>query len=636
MRTQAQMRPGAGATEPSFRPPQTARLQRECACGSSAGMSGDCEKCGADRLSLRRSAANQEEPSSVPPIVHDVLRSPGKPLDAATRTFFEPRFGYDFSRVRVHADPKAAESARTVNALAYTVGADVVFGEGLYAPGTAGGRRLMAHELTHVVQQRTATQVARSAVSISAPTDNAEREAESVARGLVEGQSLTATRSPLQMARADAGPQEEKGPSNHAKDEVSPTEKDLIVAKTKAVAPTGKPMAFKQGPGFVLHDTAGRATLSPKDLQEVERKVGQQLKKDQPTGAVPETPKTKEELKKKGQQLKEKLVKEKREEKDLGAAKGHQQMERGPLDYGVAVWVPTVGEAIVARPFFDSKRPTTTAWEKREDKIGLADREETFQKIWKATNSAEQTKALKGALDGLGISPKEKEKPEALKQRAISERKMTPDEVKEEQSSAGKQLQGPLLAEKTKEGTAQIWTTAAWAIGEICEDTDADGEQKLAASEAQAKDLKAGCDHLKEYFQLRDERIGSTVNVEIFQDAGSQCRTEEPKTGSKKPGLVPLDAYTETQYQNTALVYLQASLQAGRFLEITTHFLIDEIGHCDPRCFRLQHLYDLIADTLHHPKGSTYGVKPSYGLKRGTDNVWWQEKVCKGPPPSAG
>ncbi len=89
----------------------------------------------------------------MPPIVHEVLRSPGQPLDEATRAFMEPRFGHDLSRVRVHTNAKAAESARAVNALAYTVGRDVVFGSGQFAPGTVAGQRLLAHELTHVVQQ---------------------------------------------------------------------------------------------------------------------------------------------------------------------------------------------------------------------------------------------------------------------------------------------------------------------------------------------------------------------------------------------------------------------------------------------------------------------------------------------------
>jgi hypothetical protein len=77
--------------------------------------------------------------------------SPGRPLDPATRAFMEPRFGHDFSRVRVHADALAAESAAAMEAAAYTVGHDVVFGAGQYAPETSRGRSLLAHELAHVV-----------------------------------------------------------------------------------------------------------------------------------------------------------------------------------------------------------------------------------------------------------------------------------------------------------------------------------------------------------------------------------------------------------------------------------------------------------------------------------------------------
>jgi len=82
------------------------------------------------------------------------IRGGGQPLPTSTRAFFEPRFGYDFSHVRVHTDTKAAEAAREVNARAFTIGRDVVFGLGQYAPGISAGQRLMAHELTHVVQQQ--------------------------------------------------------------------------------------------------------------------------------------------------------------------------------------------------------------------------------------------------------------------------------------------------------------------------------------------------------------------------------------------------------------------------------------------------------------------------------------------------
>jgi hypothetical protein len=81
------------------------------------------------------------------------LNGGGQPLSEDSRAFFEPRFGHDFSQVRVHTDAKAAESAKAVNALAFTVGRDVVFGEGRYAPEKSGGRKLLAHELTHTIQQ---------------------------------------------------------------------------------------------------------------------------------------------------------------------------------------------------------------------------------------------------------------------------------------------------------------------------------------------------------------------------------------------------------------------------------------------------------------------------------------------------
>jgi hypothetical protein len=81
------------------------------------------------------------------------LKGGEQPLSSSVRAFFEPRFGHDFSQVRVHTDAKATESVRAVNARAFTVGRDLVFGAGQYALETAAGQRLLAHELTHVVQQ---------------------------------------------------------------------------------------------------------------------------------------------------------------------------------------------------------------------------------------------------------------------------------------------------------------------------------------------------------------------------------------------------------------------------------------------------------------------------------------------------
>jgi len=89
-----------------------------------------------------------------PPILTDVLSSPGQPLDGETRAFMEPRFGHDFSKVRVHADSRAAESARALNATAYTVGSHVAFAQGRYEPHSTEGARLLAHELAHVLHQQ--------------------------------------------------------------------------------------------------------------------------------------------------------------------------------------------------------------------------------------------------------------------------------------------------------------------------------------------------------------------------------------------------------------------------------------------------------------------------------------------------
>ncbi len=82
------------------------------------------------------------------------LRGGGRPLPESLRAFFEPRFGHDFAQVRVHTNDSAAGAAKAVSARAFTVGRDVVFGQGEYSPGTAAGRRLLAHELTHVLQQQ--------------------------------------------------------------------------------------------------------------------------------------------------------------------------------------------------------------------------------------------------------------------------------------------------------------------------------------------------------------------------------------------------------------------------------------------------------------------------------------------------
>jgi hypothetical protein len=147
--------------------------------------------------------------------VREVLDSPGERLDTASRDFFEPRFGHDFSRIRVHTDAQAAASARAVNALAYTVGQDVVFGEGQFAPKSATGQRLLAHELAHTVQQRDASIPSLEEIEVSSPDDYHERQADQAAHSVTqasgrrgvndgeEGENLgrVLKASPLRVAR---------------------------------------------------------------------------------------------------------------------------------------------------------------------------------------------------------------------------------------------------------------------------------------------------------------------------------------------------------------------------------------------------------------------------------------------------
>lgn len=148
-RVQIPAKPDSAAAQP-LKPAAFGGLRRKCACGGSGGSGGECPEC--NRKTLQRSAFDRGA-EMAPPIVHEVLRSPGQPLHGPTRSYFEPRFRHDFSKVRIHADARASESARSVNALAYTVGPRIAFAAGQYQPRSASGRKLLAHELTHVVQQ---------------------------------------------------------------------------------------------------------------------------------------------------------------------------------------------------------------------------------------------------------------------------------------------------------------------------------------------------------------------------------------------------------------------------------------------------------------------------------------------------
>jgi Domain of unknown function (DUF4157)/Lysine-specific metallo-endopeptidase len=164
---------------PAVSPVQGGVLQRKCACGNSASAAGTCAECQEKQeMRLQRKAAGSEAVREAPSIVREVLSSSGQPLDAETRSLMESRFRYDFSHVRIHTDTKASESANAINALAYTFGDNIVFGARHYSPKSKDGQRLLAHELTHVVQQNGAQFLSHKPTTIGLANDAAEQEAD--------------------------------------------------------------------------------------------------------------------------------------------------------------------------------------------------------------------------------------------------------------------------------------------------------------------------------------------------------------------------------------------------------------------------------------------------------------------------
>ncbi len=205
----------------SFTPARSTLLQRKCACG---GTGGECEECRSKANRLQRRAAGPE-PSSIPPTVNRVLDSPGHPLDAGTRNLMESRFGHDFSRVRIHSDAEAADSARAVHAHAYTVGQDIAFAPGKYDPKSADGQHLLAHELAHTIQQ-SGLQKSAEGLSLDAGSEayGLEREADHAASAVLSGSRAgiiqNANRPLLSRAKDDEGTVT-KAPSRKSKKKTS-------------------------------------------------------------------------------------------------------------------------------------------------------------------------------------------------------------------------------------------------------------------------------------------------------------------------------------------------------------------------------------------------------------------------------
>jgi len=143
-------------------------VQRACAPCAAGGP--PCPKCRGEETTVQRAAPAGSAPAAPDGLIDPL--GPGHPLDAGTRTFMESRFGADFGGVRLHTDAAASASAKSIQARAYTAGRDIVFASGEYRPGTAEGQRLLAHELTHVIQQGSGARVVQRKLIVEDPASN--------------------------------------------------------------------------------------------------------------------------------------------------------------------------------------------------------------------------------------------------------------------------------------------------------------------------------------------------------------------------------------------------------------------------------------------------------------------------------
>ena len=157
------------ATENTFFKPATNLIQRKCA---------HCEE--EEKLQKKESSPTPVEANSDIPSYINSLSSKGSPLPDSSRKFFESRFGYDFSDVRVHYDADASRSSQSVNARAYTVGNNVVFNQNQFSPETDNGKKLLAHELTHVLQQAGNSEATDISIQRKDAAEQEEKEIEFV------------------------------------------------------------------------------------------------------------------------------------------------------------------------------------------------------------------------------------------------------------------------------------------------------------------------------------------------------------------------------------------------------------------------------------------------------------------------
>jgi hypothetical protein len=309
--------------------PAQGLLQRTCACGNHTVAGGECATCAKKKSGLQRklaigasndplereadrvadqvlaapahpavsgvspriqryTAQASGQMDAAPASVDRVLASPGRPLDTTLQQDMEQRFGYDFSRVRVHSSAAAEQSAQDVNAHAYTVGHNMVFGAGRFAPGTHAGRRLIAHELTHVVQQ--GSQPPQGKLPIAQSNSSGEAEAQSAASAVQAGGPVVVggTGGPA-LARQPLSLNESVDPGGLSFSQAKPTAQSAAARRPRSLRKSVDPTSLSDGELFeeidLIHEwLQGNPTKNErKDLKmalapfeaEAERRKGQ-------------------------------------------------------------------------------------------------------------------------------------------------------------------------------------------------------------------------------------------------------------------------------------------------------------------------------------------------------------------------
>jgi hypothetical protein len=578
----------------------------------------------------------------------DFDETSGQSLNTASRSFFEHGFNQDFSHVRVHADAQAADTAAAMGARAYTVGPNIFFGAGRYQPDTITGKLLLAHELTHVVQQRSDTPAVPWRTS--SVSDAAEAEAKEAASSVMAGEqtptikrlngpvvqlsplsdeasegwiegteklfTILRRHSPLTTAEPDLEmwmsihlpPDDlwrakkilEKGPESawSADDQQElrdRTQYDTVVGKDVSNVPEQQPQ--KKAPVVTQH--AGK-TLTADEKQTIQKIL--KVESATPSGVTGKLDSRLFVLHDTASAITTKQM----EERDK-KPRTPKPPQKGPTGVGYSL-VPRFGDVVMNREsMFEEYRPTATAWEKAEEVMKAGVRVNWMHKVWAGLSATQQTDAIDAIMKKFKLTQKDVES--------------DGQDPKAELDPANKCV--------PKGDEPCIHTLGQWAVEHACNQKPwaAASTKPPAADTPDAKaeaaklaNVKTACEALNVVFKLRADRIPYTTNVEIRQIA-------------KAPFANPI--YTDEQYEGVKTLYLKATLEAGAFPHITTHFWVDRAvsGHTDPRCFNMHKLFDMIRKAMGHQPGDLYGDAPKYGTKWGVHNVTW-DKDCGGDPPT--